>query len=150
MKCDKSFKRHMLTVWGMRELGKGRPMSDVKADMAKWMKKTIPEVEAMVRDSKREARIAEKVAMEITKGLDGLVQSWQAPFPPVTKCCRCGGEARVGFVAHEGRHKDDWGPHLCDMRDNGGKGDLWPHDCVAVAVYFCRDCLETTALYNQA
>jgi len=39
---------------------------------------------------KREARIAAKVAMEITKGLDGLKYSWQADFPEVTPCCRCG------------------------------------------------------------
>jgi len=33
--------------------------------------------------------------------------------------------------------------------DPDGKG-FWLHDCCAVAVYFCKKCLETTALYNQA
>ena len=100
----------------------------------------------------REARIASRIAMEITKGLDGLECSWQLSFPPTTECCRCGGEARIGFVTHEGIvPEDDNDPYpIWKMRDNGGPGDLWPHDSVAVAVYFCRDCLETKALYNQA
>lgn len=60
MKCDKSYKRHMLTVWGMKELSKGRSLVDVKADMAKWMKKTVEEIKAMVTN--REAKMAERVA----------------------------------------------------------------------------------------
>jgi hypothetical protein len=59
----------MLTVWGMRELGKGRSLPDVKADMAKWMKKTTPEIKEMVEGSRREreARIADKVGEERMK-----------------------------------------------------------------------------------
>jgi hypothetical protein len=54
------------------------------------------------------------------------------------------------FVAHEGMEKDDKkGPRICRMHQNEGKGGYWPHDCVAVAVYFCRECFETTALFNQ-
>ena len=31
-----------------------------------------------------------------------------------------------------------------------GKGNYWLHDCCAVAVYFCKNCLKTTTLNNQA
>ncbi len=93
----------------------------------------------------------EVMGMEITKGIDGLEKSWQQDFPLTTECCRCGGTARIGFVAHEGLTPgDDDAFPLYRMRENKGRGCLWPHDRVAVAVYFCKDCLETTALYNQA
>lgn len=95
--------------------------------------------------------------MRITLGKDGLTQTWQAKFPEITECCRCRGEARIGFVAHEGMdiddrpvHPRDYVQYVTDLYKNEGKGGYWPHDCVAVAVYFCRECCETTALYNQA
>ena len=88
--------------------------------------------------------------MKITFGEKGLTKSWQAEFKPETKCCRCGGTARIGFVAHEDRDENiPFEKRLCGMYENKGKGNYWLHDCVAVAVYFCKDCLETTALYNQ-
>ena len=87
--------------------------------------------------------------MKITFGKDGLEKTWQGKFPETTKCCRCAGEARIGFVAHEHISEDDTKPFLCDLHSNGGKGDFWLHDCCAVAVYFCKECLESTALYNQ-
>ena len=40
--------------------------------------------------------------MEVTLGRKGLRKTWQEPFPETTKCCRCGGKARIGFIAHEG------------------------------------------------
>ena len=93
--------------------------------------------------------------MKVTLGEDGLNKTWQEDFPKTTQCCRCGGEARIGFVAHEGMDEHDrpvWPrKHVQFVTDlHKEDGGLWPHDCVAVAVYFCRDCLETTALYNQA
>jgi hypothetical protein len=92
-----------------------------------------------------------RIAMEITKGLDGLKYSWQDDFQEVTTCCRCGGVARIAFVAHEGLTSVDHDQFpLYKMRPNTGPGDMWLHDRVAVAVYFCCNCLETTALYNQA
>jgi len=92
--------------------------------------------------------------MKVTLGREGLEKTWQAEFPETTKCCRCGGEARIGFVAHEGIDEKvvyprDFTQFVCDLHENGGKGEYWLHDCCAVAVYFCRECLETTALYNQ-
>ena len=76
--------------------------------------------------------------------------SYQRQFPRVTKCCRCAGESRLGFVVLEtysGRDKKK--KYLSDLHA-GKVGSLWFHDCVAVAVYFCKKCLEATALCNQA
>ncbi len=89
--------------------------------------------------------------MEVTLGKKGLCESWQAEFPEETECCRCGKQARIGFVAHEGMADDDQnGPWVYGLHDNEGKGGgYWPHDFCAVAVYWCKECLETTALYNQ-
>jgi hypothetical protein len=90
-------------------------------------------------------------AVEI--GPKAKTNSWQGDFPEEVKCCKpdCEGSARMGFVAMEqGGIKD--GEFVCDLYDNeGGKGgDFWLHDACAVAVYFCRKCLHTTSLYNQA
>lgn len=100
-----------------------------------------------------------KNEMEVTIGKEGLSKSWQDEFPEETKCCGCEGVARIGFVAHEGidlKTPEDSEPAkpreqvVADLYLNGGKGVYWLHDYCAVAVYFCRDCLEPTALYNQA
>ncbi len=93
--------------------------------------------------------------MKVTLGKDGLKKTWQDDFPETTKCCRCNGESRIAFVAHEGIDKDDtpiWPrdnyQFVVDFhRDDDG---CWPHDCISVAVYFCKECLEPTSLYNQA
>ena len=94
--------------------------------------------------------------MKVTIGEKGLEWSWQKEFPETTKCCYCGGTSRIGFVAHEGMDKDDkpvfprdYIQFVCDLHKNKGEGEFWLHDCCAVAVYFCRDCLEPTAIYNQ-
>lgn len=82
--------------------------------------------------------------MKVTLGKEGLAETFQNPFPENTKCVHCDGESRIGFVAHEGNEDI----YLCDLHDN--EGDYWLHDACCVAVYFCRKCLETTSLYNQA
>jgi len=87
--------------------------------------------------------------MKVTIGEAGLTKTWQTKFPKTTKCKSCDGEARIGFVAHEAMDKDDKKPHICSLHPNEGEGCHWLHDCCAVAVYFCRDCLNPTALYNQ-
>ena len=75
---------------------------------------------------------------------------WQDEFPKTTKCCRCKGEARLGFVAHE-TLKGKGMKYVCQIYENKpDKKELWLHDACAVAVYFCKKCLEPTALYNQA
>ena len=83
--------------------------------------------------------------------------SWQEEFPKTVKCCQknCKGEARLGFVAHEGfdslENPKNKKTYVCQVhKSTGKKGGLWLHDCCVVAVYFCEDCLEPTAIYNQA
>ena len=99
--------------------------------------------------------------MKVTIGKEGLTKTRQAAFPETTECVHCKGEARVGFVAHEGMDDDDkavWPrdhvQFVSDLHKNLHKneyseGGYWLHDCCAVAVYFCRECLKPTALYNQ-
>jgi len=84
--------------------------------------------------------------MKVVLGKKGLKLTWQKKFPKTTKCCRCKGKARIGFVAYEGNEDK----YVCSLHRNKGKGSLWLHDSCAVAVYFCKECLEATALYNQA
>ena len=85
--------------------------------------------------------------MKVTIGEKGLGWTWQRKFPKTTKCGRCGGTAQIGFVAHEGLDKEDEQPKICSLHPKG-RG-LWLHDCCAVAVYFCRECLNPEALFNQ-
>ena len=85
--------------------------------------------------------------MKVTIGEAGLNETWQAPFPEIAICVHCGGISRIGFVAHEGCGETEYVSHL---HENGGEGDFWLHDACCVAVYFCKDCLKPTALYNQA
>lgn len=86
--------------------------------------------------------------MKVTLGKDGVSKTWQDEFPETTTC-RCGREARIAFVAHEGIDPDDKGPSICKLHRNEGKGGFWPHDYCAVAVYFCSHCCEATAFWNQ-
>lgn len=89
--------------------------------------------------------------MNVTIGRAGLCKSWEQAFPEETKCCRCPGMARIGFVAHERIKEEVSGKELvADLHKNEGEGGHWLHDCCAVAVYFCKNCLNPTALYNQA
>lgn len=83
----------------------------------------------------------------VALGKEGLGNSYQNEFPPETKCCRCGGISRIGFVAMEEYDKES--KAVCNLHLNKGKGNYWLHDLCAVAVYFCKDCLQPTALYNQ-
>ena len=93
-------------------------------------------------------------AMDVTLGEAGLEKSWQAVFPAETMCLRCGGPARIAFVAHECMDEKCDGSQLTVSKlhpnEGGEDGPYWVHDAMAVAVYLCEDCLEPTALYNQA
>jgi len=89
--------------------------------------------------------------MKTTIGKEGLSKTWQADFPETTVCVLCSGMARIGFVAHEGMDDDDqvvWPRDYVQFVSDLHKND-WLHDCCAVAVYFCCNCLNPTALYNQ-
>ena len=85
--------------------------------------------------------------MDIYLGEKGLRASWQEEFPKTVKCHKCGGEARIMFVGHEGAGTDKF---ISSLRKNGGKGDYWVHDACAVAVYLCKECFEPNALINEA
>jgi hypothetical protein len=81
--------------------------------------------------------------------------SFQRPFPATTKCCRCKSQARLAFVAHELQKKRSYWKKkkgyywaVCHLWPNKKK-NMWLHDLCAVAIYFCKKCLEPTALYNQ-
>ena len=85
--------------------------------------------------------------MKIYLGKAGLNKTWQKPFPEVTKCHKCGGKARIMFVVFEGSKSKRY---VCDLRENGSKGDYWVHDAIACAVYLCADCFSPIAILNQA
>ncbi|MFH2062480.1 MAG: hypothetical protein ABIJ43_05845 [Candidatus Beckwithbacteria bacterium] len=84
--------------------------------------------------------------MNIYLGETGLDRTWQESFKPTTEC-KCGGEARIMFVAIEETREGDF---VCNLRDNGGEGDFWPHDAIACAVYLCKKCFEPITIINQA
>lgn len=56
MKCNKSYKRSMLVLWGLHELERGRSHGDVYKDISRWMRKTIPEVQEMVLAAAKERK----------------------------------------------------------------------------------------------
>lgn len=85
--------------------------------------------------------------MQTEIGEKGLSLSWQQKFPKETKCVHCGKTARIGFVTKETK-KD--GTNTVSALHKNKEDEMWPHDAIAVAVYFCKECLETTSLYNQA
>ena len=90
---------------------------------------------------------------EVFLGTNGLEKSYQGEFPETTECVHCKGEARIGFVVFEKLTEESSTPicHVCNIHDNDPDGEgYWLHDFCAVAVYFCKKCLEPTALYNQA
>lgn len=91
--------------------------------------------------------------MQVTLGQEGLSKTWQRVFEPTTECEKCGCEARIAFVAHEGIDEDPTAArNVCSLHENkkARGGAFWPHDCVAVAVYLCTRCCEAVARWNQA
>jgi len=85
----------------------------------------------------------------VTVGESGLNNSWQAPFEKEVKCVHCGGDSRIAFVVFE-TAGEPMQTFVCNIHENDPEGTgYWPHDCIAVAVYLCRKCLEPTAEYNQ-
>lgn len=87
-------------------------------------------------------------------GKDGIGLSWQADFPENVKCHKCKKNARLAFVVFEehGNKAQKKKPYVCCLWHNGEGGKFWPHDAVAVAVYFCENvkCAAATAQWNQA
>jgi len=83
-------------------------------------------------------------------GRSADVYSWQGPFAPEEKCHKCGKTTRLALVV-----KEQCGSKTLVYVSNlyGNEPDaFWPHDAVAVAIYFCIDvaCAKATAIWNQA
>lgn len=85
--------------------------------------------------------------MEIAVGEQGRELTWQDEFPPTVKCVHCGGEARQAITICESPDDKDY---ICKLHPNEPYTGFWPHDLCAISVYLCRQCLEPTALFNQA
>lgn len=85
--------------------------------------------------------------MEIVKGTLGIGKTFQAPFPLTTICERCEKIARIAFVTAEGPEETEY---ISGFHDNE-VDSFWPHDAIAVAIYFCTDqkCGTGTVLWNQ-
>ena len=86
--------------------------------------------------------------MLVCKLINGLELSHQDLFLEKTECCKCGKVSRFAFVAYEVIHEDRY---ISSIHENGNPS-FWPHDAIAVAVYFCTDvkCATATTLWNQA
>ena len=50
MNCEKSRKRDLLRMWGMKALGNGMSFEDVIKKMNSMMKKTLKEIEEFIKD----------------------------------------------------------------------------------------------------
>lgn len=83
--------------------------------------------------------------MKVEKGTSGLQSSYQDDFPEETKCS-CGCIARIAFTAIE---EDEQDTPVCRIHNNE-TDNFWPHDYIAVAVYFCTKCFSAVTLWNQA
>ena len=83
--------------------------------------------------------------METKIGREATILTFQSDFP-VTINCTCGGEARIALAFRE----DSTDQSICSLHKNKGVGNFWPHDRIAVAVYFCRKCFKCLAKWSQA
>ena len=92
---------------------------------------------------------------QVYLGERGLDKTYQWNFKPEEKCSHCGSPSRIAFVMREEvdeKNPDSSVPYIYEMHENTwghGKGEYWPHDVTATAVYFCTKCAEATALSNQ-
>lgn len=85
--------------------------------------------------------------MKIYLGETGLHKTWQEPFLKTIKCHKCKKNAKIMFVGFE----DDDEEYICNLqRKNRKKGELFVHDCIAIAIYLCPFCFEITGEMNQA
>jgi formate dehydrogenase maturation protein FdhE len=127
-------------------------LGQIEASMAKGFR--ILSLARLVQQGHQKVagQVATALGMQFELGPEGLPKSWQKEFEPETACIHCGGKSRIGFVAHEGMNGErlPYRSYVCSLHPNEGKGNFWLHDVVAVAVYFCKECLEPTAKYTQA
>ena len=92
-----------------------------------------------------------KNAFTVYLGKEGLDKTWQAPFPETIRCNCCAGVWRIAFVAMENSYPVvENVTYVCNLHENKYReGEAWLHDACSVAVYFCKECLNPTAHYNQ-
>ena len=83
--------------------------------------------------------------MKTAIGKEAIVLTYQTKFPETINCT-CGGEARIALAFRE----DSTDQSICGLHENKGVGNFWPHDSIAVAVYFCRKCFNCLTKWNQA
>jgi hypothetical protein len=83
--------------------------------------------------------------MEIALGKEGLGHTHQGDWPEMVECNNCSADCRLGIVLME----TDEPKYICEVHENGESG-FWPHDAVALAVYFCKNCAKAKILWNQA
>ncbi len=86
--------------------------------------------------------------MKTKMGEEAAGNSHKAPFATRIEC-HCGGAAWLAFVASEGLKGDScYQPLVMSLYDSHKDG-CWPDQHVAVAVYFCRECGDALAAWNQ-
>lgn len=83
--------------------------------------------------------------MIVKKGKQGLNLSHQNAFLATT-ICDCGGEGRIALVCYEGENEEFY---LCGLYKNQPHA-MWPHDAIAIAIYFCKECMKPITLCNEA
>jgi hypothetical protein len=54
MKCEKSRKRPLVVVWGMKQLAKGASFQDVTQAMHRLRRKPLAEIEKITREATNE------------------------------------------------------------------------------------------------
>ena len=71
----------------------------------------------------------------------------QVDWPETIKCPKCKDEADLLMVVHDPRGVvSDMSPY----RDPKTGSPIWPHDSMAIALYWCGKCGEIEARWNQA
>jgi hypothetical protein len=84
--------------------------------------------------------------MKVEIGNKGLKNTHQEEFPETTECFLCSETSRIAFVAFE----EDEDKYICELHKNIPDKKYWPHDAIAVAVYFCSKCFHPQVIWNQA
>lgn len=91
-----------------------------------------------------------RVGMSAYIGEEGLDETWQASFDATTECVFCGADARIAFVGYEkSLQKGGEEKYIYEMHPNI-PDNMWVYDACSVALYLCTQCLEPTAVMNQA
>lgn len=84
--------------------------------------------------------------MKVVIGKKGTSSTWQQDFPE-TMLCDCAGRADMALaVIEEGDEQEQ----VSNLHNSTSKEGFWPHDVIAIAVYFCRKCCKPLIKYNQA